>query len=104
MTTRVVVIGNGMAGSRLVEELLRRDPDLEVTVFGAEHRPAYNRILLSDVLAGKRPAGDVTLTSVARARRFLEDPAVRSLEKPFQAATLVEAVERVLLGRAASRV
>jgi NAD(P)H-nitrite reductase large subunit len=70
-STRVVVIGNGMAGSRLVEELLKRDPSLEVTVFGAEHRPAYNRILLSDVLAGKRPAGDVTLTSVARARRFL---------------------------------
>jgi assimilatory nitrate reductase electron transfer subunit len=69
--TRVVVIGNGMAGSRLVEQLLKRDPDLEVTVFGAEQRPAYNRILLSDVLAGKRPAGDVTLTSVARARRFL---------------------------------
>jgi NAD(P)H-nitrite reductase large subunit len=69
--TRVVVIGNGMAGSRLVEELIKRDPLLEVTVFGAEMRPAYNRILLSDVLAGKRPAGDVTLTSVARARRFL---------------------------------
>ncbi|MCU1596252.1 MAG: NAD(P)/FAD-dependent oxidoreductase [Frankiales bacterium] len=69
--TRVVVIGNGMAGSRLVEELLRRDPTLEVTVFGAEQRPAYNRILLSDVLAGKRPAADVTLTSMARARRFL---------------------------------
>jgi assimilatory nitrate reductase electron transfer subunit len=68
---RVVVIGNGMAGSRLVEELLKRDPELEVTVFGAEQRPAYNRILLSDVLAGKRPAGDVTLTSVARARRLL---------------------------------
>jgi NAD(P)H-nitrite reductase large subunit len=68
---RVVVIGNGMAGSRVVEELLRRDPDLEVTVFGAEQRPAYNRILLSDVLAGKRPAGDVTLSSMARARRFL---------------------------------
>jgi NAD(P)H-nitrite reductase large subunit len=69
--TRVVVIGNGMAGARVVEELLRRDPELEVTVFGAEQRPAYNRILLSDVLAGKRPAGDVTLSSMARARRFL---------------------------------
>jgi NAD(P)H-nitrite reductase large subunit len=69
--TRIVVIGNGMAGARLVEELLRRDPDLDVTVFGAEQRPAYNRILLSDVLAGKRPAGEVTLSSVARATRYL---------------------------------
>jgi NAD(P)H-nitrite reductase large subunit len=66
-----VVVGNGMAGVRFVEELLKRDPDVEVTVFGAEHRPAYNRILLSDVLAGKRPAGEVTLRSVERARRYL---------------------------------
>jgi assimilatory nitrate reductase electron transfer subunit len=71
MSQRIVVIGNGMAGSRVVEELLRRDPELEVTVFGAEHRPAYNRILLSDVLSGKRPASEVTLREMARARRFL---------------------------------
>ncbi len=69
--TRVVVVGNGMAGARLVEELLRRDAGFEVTVFGAEHRPAYNRILLSDVLAGKRPAGDVTLRAVDGAVRHL---------------------------------
>ena len=74
---RVVVIGNGMAGARLVEELLSRDPDLEVTVFGAEQRPAYNRVLLSDVLAGKRPAAEVTLSSVARARRHLGVEVVR---------------------------
>jgi NAD(P)H-nitrite reductase large subunit len=74
---RIVVIGNGMAGARLVEELLRRDPQLEVTVFGAEQRPAYNRILLSDVLAGKRPAADVTLSSMARARRFLGSEVTR---------------------------
>ena len=62
--TRVVVIGNGMAGARLVEELHRRDPSLAVTVFGAERRPAYNRILLSDVLAGKRQHADVALRTV----------------------------------------
>ncbi|HUR51856.1 MAG TPA: FAD-dependent oxidoreductase [Mycobacteriales bacterium] len=68
---RVVVVGNGMAGARVVEELLRRDASLDVTVFGAEHRPAYNRILLSDVLAGKRPAGDVVLRAVDGAVRRL---------------------------------
>jgi NAD(P)H-nitrite reductase large subunit len=57
----VVVIGNGMAGARLVDELTRRGADVEVTVFGAEDRPAYNRILLSDVLAGKRTGDDVLL-------------------------------------------
>jgi NAD(P)H-nitrite reductase large subunit len=69
--TRVVVVGNGMAGARLVEELLCRAPDVEVTVFGAEHRPAYNRILLSDVLAGKRPEDEVTLRAVDGAVRHL---------------------------------
>ena len=76
MTRRIVVVGNGMAGARLVEELLSRDPSLDVTVFGAEQRPAYNRVLLSDVLAGKRPAREVTLSSVARARRLLGVEAV----------------------------
>ena len=60
--TRVVVVGNGMAGARVVDELCRRDPHADVTVFGAEDRPAYNRILLSDVLAGRRRTGDIALT------------------------------------------
>jgi assimilatory nitrate reductase electron transfer subunit len=59
---RVVVVGNGMAGARLVDELCRRDPSALVTVFGAEDRPAYNRILLSDVLAGRREQADITLS------------------------------------------
>jgi assimilatory nitrate reductase electron transfer subunit len=67
--TRVVVVGNGMAGARVVDELLRRDPQLDVTVFGAEAQAAYNRILLSDVLAGKRQ--DVTLSGVDGAVRHL---------------------------------
>lgn len=61
--TRVVVIGNGMAGSRLVDELCRRDPTVRVTVFGAEDRPAYNRVLLSDVLAGKRRHDEIGLAA-----------------------------------------
>ncbi|MEX2291956.1 MAG: FAD-dependent oxidoreductase [Mycobacteriales bacterium] len=63
--TRVVVVGNGMAGARLVDELVRRDSQVEVTVFGAENRPAYNRILLSDVLAGKRRQDEIALTAVS---------------------------------------
>lgn len=59
--TRVVVIGNGMAGARLVEEVTRRDDSALVTVFGAEDRPAYNRVLLSDVLAGKRGYDEIDL-------------------------------------------
>lgn len=74
---RVVIVGNGMAGSRVVEELLRRDPSLRVTVFGAESRPAYNRILLSDVLAGKRRDRDVALAEVAGPVRHLGAEVVR---------------------------
>ncbi|MBC7678924.1 MAG: NAD(P)/FAD-dependent oxidoreductase [Pseudorhodobacter sp.] len=62
MTRRVVVVGNGMAGARVVEELDRRDPSVHVTVFGAEGRPAYNRVLLSDVLAGRRGQDEIALT------------------------------------------
>jgi assimilatory nitrate reductase electron transfer subunit len=52
---RVVVVGNGMAGARLVDELRRRDPaglSLHVTVIGEEPHPAYNRVLLSTVVGG----------------------------------------------------
>jgi nitrite reductase (NADH) large subunit len=51
----LVVIGNGMAGMRTIEELLRIAPRLyDITVFGAEPHPNYNRILLSPVLAGEQ--------------------------------------------------
>jgi nitrite reductase (NADH) large subunit len=52
---RLVVIGNGMAGMRTVEELLRRNPfRYQVTVIGAEPHVNYDRILLSSVLAGEK--------------------------------------------------
>ena len=51
---RLVVVGNGMAGCRTLEELLKLAPDrYDITVFGAEPHPNYNRILLSSVLAGE---------------------------------------------------
>lgn len=60
---RLVVIGNGMAGARLVEEVLARDADkrFEIVVFGDEPYGNYNRILLSDVLIGARDATDIFL-------------------------------------------
>src|SRR3546814_15785743 len=51
----LVVIGTGMAGCRAVEELLARDPNrYRVTIFGAEPRVNYTRIMLSPVLAGAK--------------------------------------------------
>ena len=50
----LVMVGNGMAGVRTLEELLKLAPDLyDITVFGAEPHANYNRILLSPVLAGE---------------------------------------------------
>jgi nitrite reductase (NADH) large subunit len=61
---KLVCIGNGMAGMRTVEELLALAPDLyDITVFGAEPHPNYNRILLSPVLAGEQTIQDIILNS-----------------------------------------
>ena len=63
---RLVVVGNGMAGIRAVEELLKIAPDLyDITVFGAEPHFNYNRILLSPVLAGEMTLADIVLNDAA---------------------------------------
>lgn len=62
---RLVVVGNGMAGIRTLEELFKLVPDMyDVTVFGAEPHPNYNRILLSPVLAGEQEFEHIVLNSL----------------------------------------
>ncbi|OZI59444.1 assimilatory nitrite reductase large subunit [Bordetella genomosp. 11] len=59
---KLVVVGNGMAGTRTLEELLALDPGLyDITVFGAEPHPNYNRIMLSPVLTGEQSLRDIVL-------------------------------------------
>jgi nitrite reductase (NADH) large subunit len=59
---KLVLVGNGMAGVRTLEELLKITPDLyDITVFGAEPHPNYNRILLSPVLAGEQTLDEIVL-------------------------------------------
>ncbi|WP_407275224.1 nitrite reductase large subunit NirB [Halothiobacillus sp. DCM-1] len=59
---RLIVIGNGMAGIRTVEELLKLAPDLyDITVFGDEPYTNYNRIMLSPVLAKEQTIPDIIL-------------------------------------------
>ncbi|MBK6746197.1 nitrite reductase large subunit NirB [Ottowia sp.] len=61
---KLVMVGNGMAGVRTLEELFKLEPDLyDVTVFGAEPHPNYNRILLSPVLAGDQTVDEIVLNS-----------------------------------------
>jgi nitrite reductase (NADH) large subunit len=64
--SRIVVIGNGMAGARVVEELLARPgaERLRISVFGAEPIGGYNRLLLSDLLAGARTLDQIVLNPV----------------------------------------
>ena len=62
MKEKLVLVGNGMAGMRAIEELLALSPELyDITVFGAEPYGNYNRILLSPVLAGEKGIQDIML-------------------------------------------
>ncbi len=62
MKEKLVLVGNGMAGVRALEELLKLAPDkYDITVFGAEPYGNYNRILLSPVLAGEKTIDQIML-------------------------------------------
>ena len=62
---KLVMVGNGMAGARTLEELLKLTPDLyDITVFGAEPYANYNRILLSPVLSGEQTIKEIMLNDV----------------------------------------
>ena len=59
---KLVVIGNGMAGMRAIDELLKLAPNLyDITVIGKEPYGNYNRIMLSPVLAGEKHFDDIVL-------------------------------------------
>ena len=60
MTEKLVVIGNGMAAGRVLDHVFERDADrYSITMFGAEPRVNYNRILLSPVLSGEKDFADI---------------------------------------------
>ncbi len=91
--TRVIVVGHGMVGSRFVDELLARDGEhrFAVTVLGAEEYEPYNRVLLSEVVAGKVEVAALTLPRTGRSR-------ARVL--PGRAATAVDRGRREVLDSA----
>jgi nitrite reductase (NADH) large subunit len=63
---KLVLVGNGMAGVRTLEELLKLTPELyDITVFGAEPHPNYNRIMLSPVLAGEQTLDEIILNPLS---------------------------------------
>jgi nitrite reductase [NAD(P)H] large subunit len=61
---KLVLVGNGMAGVRTLEELLKAAPDhYDITVFGDEPHPNYNRIMLSPMLAGEQALDQIVLNT-----------------------------------------
>ncbi|MEX0615113.1 MAG: FAD-dependent oxidoreductase, partial [Methylophaga sp.] len=65
MKEKLVLIGNGMAGMRTLEELLKLTPDkYEISVFGDEPYGNYNRIMLSPVLAGEKTIDDIMINDL----------------------------------------
>jgi nitrite reductase (NADH) large subunit len=102
----LVVIGNGMAGMRTVEEVLKLDPGMyRITVFGAEPHGNYNRILLSPVLAGEKTVDDIMLHTRAWYAEngialYAGDPVVRIDRKRrvvHAASGLVVSYDRLLI-------
>ena len=71
---KLVVVGNGMAGMRTVEELIQLNPDMyDITVFGTEPHGNYNRILLSPVLAGEKTLAEIMI----HPREWYEDNGIK---------------------------
>lgn len=84
---RLVVIGNGMAGMRTVEELLESSPDkYDITVFGAEPYGNYNRIMLSAVLCGEKTIEDIVIND----RQWYQDHGITLHAGPDKAVVKIE--------------
>jgi nitrite reductase (NADH) large subunit len=90
---KLVVVGNGMAGARVVEEILKRAPDqFNVVMFGAEPYGNYNRILLSNVLNGSEEAANIFINPLA----WYRDNGIR-LHGGVKA-TLIDRERRLVIG------
>ena len=102
----LIVVGNGMAGCRAVEEILARDPDrYRITIFGAEPRVNYNRIMLSPLLAGDKSFDDIVINDLAwyadNAIDLVSGDPVVAIDRKIQTVTArsgrVESYDRLLL-------
>ncbi|MGO1935167.1 MAG: NAD(P)/FAD-dependent oxidoreductase, partial [Cellulosimicrobium funkei] len=97
--TRVVVVGHGMVGSRFAGDLAARcgssgaSADVEVTVLGAEEHEPYNRVLLSEVVAGRADVATIALP--------VADDALVTVRRGTEALAVDRASRRVLTGEGA---
>jgi len=93
MKQQLVVIGNGMAGMKAVEELLSAAPDkFQITVFGAEPYGNYNRIMLSPVLCGEKSIEDIIIND----RQWYEDNNIVLNAGPEKAITDIDRIHKTV--------
>lgn len=87
LASKLVVIGNGMAGIRVLEELLTSGANhYEITVIGKEPYGSYNRIMLSPMLAGETSQNDI----MTHDRDWYTDRGIRLLAGEEYSAALIE--------------
>ncbi len=92
---KIIVVGNGMAGLRVVEEIIAQAPGrFDVTVAGEEPDPAYNRVLLSPLLAGEIGVADVHMKPrdwyAAQGIALVTGAAVTALDAAAKRVTLAD--------------
>ncbi len=101
MKQKLVVIGNGMAGMRTVEELLALAPDrYDITVFGAEPHGNYNRILLSPVLAGEKTVEEIMINDLD----WYRDNNITLLAGKEKEVVEIDRINRVVIAEDGTRV
>src|SRR3546814_498278 len=102
----LVVVGNGMAGCRTVEEVLKRDSGrYRITIFGAEPRVNYNRIMLSPLLAGEKAFEDIVINDHAwyeeNGIRLIAGDPVTAIDREMKTLTSrsgrIESYDRLML-------
>ncbi len=95
---RLVLVGNGMAGVRTLEEILQRAPgQFDITVFGAEPHGNYNRIMLSPVLAGEKSFADI----VTHDRHWYEEQGIELIAG--ESVMSIDRARRVVIGSAGTQ-
>ena len=93
---RLVVIGNGMAGMRTVEELLLSAPEkYDITIFGAEPYGNYNRIMLSAVLCGEKSIEDIVIND----KQWYADNGIRLHAGPDKTVIRIERGLRKIIAK-----
>ncbi len=95
---KLVVVGNGMAGMRTIEELLQLSPNAyDITVIGAEPHGNYNRILLSPVLSGEKKAEDIMINPLEwyaeKGIKLHAGDAVTSIDRTRRVVTTAAGIE-----------